>query len=114
MCRPKCSECGGYNVETTAWIEYREDGTEKIVNTEGPLFNEEGNWCHDCDAHVDLDYPESYTPQDDQLRQMNNAAREHGPELLAALGALLADPNGKKATYAATQLVERLTAVVSR
>ena len=83
-CRPTCCECGGTNVETTSWIEYREDGTERTVNSEGPLFGEEGNWCHDCDAHVDLDYPKT-TPSQDRDRQLNNAAREHGPELLDAL-----------------------------
>jgi hypothetical protein len=87
-CRPTCCECGGTNVETTSWIEYREDGTERTANSEGPLSGEEGNWCHDCDAHVDLDYPKT-SPSQDRDRQLNNAARERGPELLDAVIELL-------------------------
>lgn len=82
--RPTCCRCGGHNVETTAWIEYREDGTTAVVNGEGPDTTEYGNWCHDCDDHGDLDYPET-TPADDARRQAADAAREAGPELLAAL-----------------------------
>lgn len=79
--RPTCSVCGGHAVETNAWIEYRPDGTEAVVNTEGPIDGPEGNWCRDCDAHVQLDYPDT-TPADDARRQAGDAAREAGPELL--------------------------------
>ena len=57
--RPICCECGGHDVETNAWVAYREDGTEEVVNTEGPISDESGNWCHDCDENVDLDYPDT-------------------------------------------------------
>ena len=92
-CRPTCSKCGGTSVETTAWIEYREDGSERVVNGEGPFGNEEGNWCHDCQEHLDLDYPNT-TKSQDRDRQLNNAAREHGPELLDALIELLPHAHG--------------------
>jgi len=91
--RPTCAECGGHNVETTAWIEYREDGTCMIVNSEGPFGNEEGNWCHDCDAHVDLVYPKT-TEADDIRRQRAAAERAHGPQIAAMLRQIL------KARYA--------------
>jgi hypothetical protein len=81
---PQCCKCGGTNVETTGWIAYRDDGSERVVNSEGPLSGAEGNWCHDCDDHVELHYPYT-TPPQDRDRQQNNAAREHGPELLDAL-----------------------------
>lgn len=83
-CRPTCCECGGTNVESTAWIEYREDGSERVVNGEGPFGDEEGNWCHDCQAHLEINYP-NCTPSQHRDRQLNNAARERGPELLDAL-----------------------------
>lgn len=82
--RPTCSVCHGHNVETTAWIEYRPDGTAAIVNGEGPHGDEYGNWCHDCQEHLELDYPTT-TPTDDALRQARDAAREAGPELVAVL-----------------------------
>jgi hypothetical protein len=90
-CRPTCCECGGTNVEDTAWIAYREDGSAYVVNGEGPLDGSEGStWCHDCEEHHDLDYPdvggglESDAARYRQ-RQQNDAARERGPELLDAL-----------------------------
>jgi hypothetical protein len=85
--RPVCTQCGGRNVEATRWIEYRPDGTAAVVNGEGP-DDQFGNWCHDCDEHTELDYPET-TPADDARRQAAAAAREAGPELLAALAKLL-------------------------
>jgi len=86
--RPKCSVCGGFNVETTAWIEYREDGTAAIVNGEGPFEGPMGNWCHDCDEHLDLDYPD-FTPADRAAVAAADRAREHGPALLAAIQGIL-------------------------
>ena len=86
--RPTCCECGSHNVETNAWIEYRDDGTLSVVNGDGPIGDETGNWCHDCGEHVHLDYPDT-TPEDDDIRQKANVAREHGPELLKALKALV-------------------------
>jgi len=86
--RPTCCECGGTNVDTCAWVEYREDMSERVINSEGPLFGEEANWCHDCDCNVELDYPK--TPASvDRDRVQNQAAREHGPELLEAVIDLL-------------------------
>lgn len=82
--RPTCSVCGGRNVETNAWIEYRDDGTAEVVNTEGPIGDDNGNWCHDCDDHTPLDFPTT-TPADDARRQASAAARANGPELLAVL-----------------------------
>ena len=82
--RPTCSVCGGHAVETTAWISYRDDGTAAIVPGEGPHGDEYGNWCHDCQEHTDLDYPDT-TPADDARRQAADAAREAGPELLEVL-----------------------------
>lgn len=112
--RPTCSECGGHNVETTAWIETREDGTYVVVNSEGPITDETGNWCHDCDAHTGLEYPR-LTPADDAHRQAAAAARAHGPELLDALAALVraADEfgfpgRGSRALQQARELLDRL------
>jgi hypothetical protein len=94
-CRPTCSECGGTNVEDTAWIAYREDGSAYVVNGEGPLDGSEGStWCHDCQEHHDLVYPdvggglESDAARYRRIGQ-NEAAREHGPELLEAVIDLL-------------------------
>ncbi len=94
-CRPTCSECGGTNVEDTAWIAYREDGSAYVVNGEGPLDGGEGaTWCHDCQEHHDLVYPdvggglESDAARYRRLGR-NEAAREHGPELLDALRSML-------------------------
>jgi hypothetical protein len=86
--RPTCCECGSHNVETTAWIDYDADGVASIVDGEGPHGDETGNWCHDCQEHVYLDFPTT-TPADDGRRQAANAARNNGPELLAALAALV-------------------------
>lgn len=86
--RPTCSVCGGHNVEDTAWISYRPDGTAEIVNGEGPLGDDFGYWCHDCQEHNGLDFPTT-TPADDAHRQAAAAARAHGPELLDALAALV-------------------------
>jgi hypothetical protein len=82
--RPTCSVCGGHAVETNAWIEYRPDGTAAIVSGEGPIGDEFGNWCHDCQEHHELNYPAT-TPADDARRQAADAAREAGPELVAVL-----------------------------
>lgn len=86
--RPVCTNCGGHNVETNAWIEYRPDGTAEVVNTEGPISDATGNWCHDCDDHHPIEFPET-TAADDARRQEAAAARANGPELLAALAKLL-------------------------
>lgn len=85
--RPTCSVCGGHAVETTAWIEYRDDGTADIVPGEGPHGDHLGNWCHDCQEHTDLDYPET-TPADDARRQAADAARANGPALVVVLDRL--------------------------
>lgn len=82
--RPTCCECGGHNVETNAWIEYRPDGTAAVANSEGPISDATGNWCHDCDANTQIEFPET-TPADDARRQAADAAREAGPELLEVL-----------------------------
>ncbi len=86
--RPVCTKCGGHNVETNAWIEYRPDGTAEIVNTEGPIEDSTGTWCHDCDGHWPIEFPET-TAADYARRQEAAAARANGPELLAALAKLL-------------------------
>lgn len=86
--RPTCCRCGGRNVETTAWIEYREDGTTQVVNSEGPIDDATGNWCHDCDDHTPIEFPET-TPADDARRQVADAARANGPDLLDALRLLV-------------------------
>lgn len=90
-CRPTCSECGGTNVEDTAWVAYREDGSAYIVSGDGPLDGcEGGTWCHDCEEHHDLIYPDVGGGWESEAaryrdRQQNEAARGHGPELLAVL-----------------------------
>lgn len=112
--RPVCTNCGGRNVETNAWIEYREDGTAAVVNSEGPIGDSTGNYCHDCDGHWPIEFPET-TPADDARRQAAGAAREAGPELLIALRWLLdqaeddLDPDHQLALNAARLLVSRLT-----
>ena len=91
---PTCCECGGHNVETTAWIDYTADGVARIVPGEGPHGDELGNWCHDCEEHVDLDYPTT-TPTDDARRQAANAAREHAGEMVDLLRAIIGPTNGR-------------------
>lgn len=82
--RPKCCECGSYDVETTAWTAYRPDGTAYIVSGDGPDDTKYGNWCHDCQEHVHLDYPD-FTPEDREAVAAADRAREAGPELSDAL-----------------------------
>ena len=87
---PYCAECGGTNVTTTAWVEWRDDGTERPTLNEGPLEGIEGNWCSDCDDHVEIAYPAAMlTDKASKMRLANNAAREAGPKLAAAIGAIL-------------------------
>lgn len=88
--RPTCSVCHGHDVETTAWVSYTADGVAHVVDGEGPGSTELGNWCHDCQEHVYLDYPTT-TPADDAARQAANAARDHAGELVQLLAALVAD-----------------------
>jgi hypothetical protein len=90
--RPTCSACGSHNVETTAWIDYTADGVAHVVSGEGPHGDELGNWCHDCDDHVDLHYPTT-TPADDARRQAVNAARQHAEEMLELLRAIVRPMN---------------------
>lgn len=114
--RPTCCECGSHNVETTAWIDYTADGVARIVPGEGPHGDELGNWCHDCEEHVDLDYPTT-TPADDARRQAANAAREYAGDMVQLLQTLtagrwhesrdLADEYGR-AMAAARDLLARL------
>jgi hypothetical protein len=92
--RPTCSACGSHNVETTAWIDYDADGIAYVVEGEGPHGDELGNWCHDCDDHVDLDYPTT-TPADDARRQAVNAARAHAGEMLELLRAIVGPTVGR-------------------
>ncbi len=104
---PYCAECGGTNVTTTAWVEWRADGTERPTNEEGPISDEEGNWCSDCDEHVEIIYPESMmTPRACQRRMANTAAREHGPSLAAALGAILRKVQGGTVTEDCREIIE--------
>jgi len=106
---PTCCECGGTNVETNAWVEYRDDGSQRVVNSEGPIDDESGNWCHDCEANVALDYSGvigNDIAAESATRLRNEAARENGPTLLDALKAVI---SGKqRAAYAATQLINRI------
>jgi hypothetical protein len=87
---PYCAACGGTNVTTTAWVEWRPDGTERATNSEGPISGYEGNWCDDCDDHVEIVYPPAMlTPAASRRRLKNNAAREHGLQLLKMLADVL-------------------------
>jgi hypothetical protein len=86
--RPTCCECGSHNVETMAWTDYTADGVAHIVDGDPPHSDKFGNWCHECQEHVYLDFPTT-KPADDARRQAANAARNNGPELLAALAALV-------------------------
>lgn len=104
-CVPYCRECRGTNVEEIGWTSHRADGSVYAVNSECPMSEV---WCHDCDSDdIEIVYPDSMsTPEASRLRVANDAARENGPELLAALRALLAGEAG--AREAAAELVERL------
>lgn len=112
---PYCGCCGGTNVTTTAWVEWRADGTERLTNSEGPFSGDEGNWCADCDEDVEIVYPESMlTARASKGRLANNAAREHGPTLLRllrdvldAIGEATVDGD-EEAITAAQRFVERL------
>lgn len=110
---PCCSRCGGTNVESTAWIEYREDGSERVVNGEGPFGDEEGNWCHDCQAHLDITYPD-YTPEQHKERQHNNACREHGPDLFDVLVELLDIADMGEVDEETRPLVERAKQLITQ
>jgi hypothetical protein len=93
---PYCGCCGGANVTTVAWIGWRDDGTERPTFYESPISGDEGNWCSDCDAedrdgHVEIVYPEAMSGGEaSRRRRRNTAAREHGPELLCAVLAIVA------------------------
>ena len=96
--RPTCSVCGGTNVEDTAWIAYREDGSCYVVNGEGPLDGDYAStWCHDCEEHHDLVYHDIVGGLESNAaiyrrsceRIQNDAARERGPELLDALRSVI-------------------------
>ena len=82
--RPKCSQCGGHNVDEIAWIKYREDGTAAIAKPRFPFEGPTGTWCHDCEDDVGLDYP-YMVPADRNAMEAADRAREHGPELLKSL-----------------------------
>jgi hypothetical protein len=75
--RPTCADCGGRNVESTAWIEYREDGTAAIVAGEGPFEGAMGNWCRDCMEHTELNYPSDH--RSNQPAQAAVNCRTPGP-----------------------------------
>lgn len=119
-CRPTCSECGGTNVEDTAWIAYRKDGSAYVVNGEGPIDGSEGStWCHDCEEHHDLVYPYVVGGLESDAaryrdRQRNDAAREHGPELLAALVALLDEADLGEVDEDTRPIVEAARSVISK
>ena len=85
--RPTCCQCGSHNVETMAWTDYTADGVAHIVDGDPPHADETGNWCHDCQEHVYLDFPTT-TPADDARRQAANAAREHAGDMLELLRTL--------------------------
>lgn len=111
---PYCAECGGTNVTTTAWVEWRDDGTERPTLNEGPLEGIEGNWCSDCDEHTEIVYPPAMlTDKASKMRLANNAAREHGPKLLKMLRDVLdaigeAEVDGdEKVITSAMRFVER-------
>lgn len=93
--RPYCAVCGGTNVTTVAWVEWRDDGTERPTFDESPISDDDGNWCSDCadsgdGGHVEIIYPEAMsTPAASNRRLENNAARERGPQLLKLLGEVL-------------------------
>lgn len=127
--RPTCSVCGGTNVEDTAWIAYREDGSCYVVNGEGPLDGDEAStWCHDCEEHHDLVYPDPCAGLESTAacyrraralsnqRLKNDAARERGPELLAQLTAMVelierdyAGFDAVEEWQAATKLITQIT-----
>lgn len=84
--RPTCATCGRHNVEEIAWTAYRPDGTAYVVSSECPHSD---CWCHDCESTVDLTHPRHRTA-DHRRAERNEAAREAGPELLAAARQALA------------------------
>jgi hypothetical protein len=87
---PYCEECHGTNVKTKAWVEFRPDGSENV--TEFDDCDETGNWCRDCDDHVDIVFPAAMSSaKASKTRAQNNAAREHGPRLLKLLGEVLSE-----------------------
>jgi hypothetical protein len=46
-----CGACGGSNVEVAAWVN---PNTGEVVDEFGSWDSLDTNWCHDCDAHVEL------------------------------------------------------------
>lgn len=50
----RCDECGGTNVEFTAWVRPN-DGWAVTEFVEDPRYPGTGDtWCHDCDEHTAL------------------------------------------------------------
>ena len=48
----RCAECNGTNIETKAWIDPNDD-TVLDLASDGDI---DGNWCRDCNEHVDFIY----------------------------------------------------------
>lgn len=120
---PYCGCCGSTNVTTVAWVEWRDDGTERPTFDESPISGDEGNWCSDCDAegrdgHVEIVFPEAMSGRAASSRRLrNNAAREHGPQLLKLLSDVLdavgdgmidGGEEGERAIEKAYELIEKL------
>ena len=51
-----CSECGGTNVQSKAWVELNPliDKCPDIDWSLGELNNSDDNWCNDCRQHVEI------------------------------------------------------------
>lgn len=88
---PYCAECGGTDVQITAWIEWRPDGTERVAGSTED--GDEGNWCPDCEDHTEIVFPtiepEWLKEEWDARRELAEAAREHAPQLLKLLEEIL-------------------------
>lgn len=88
---PYCAECGGTDVQITAWIEWRADGTERIADSTED--GREGNWCPECEDNTEIVFPtiepKWLSDEWEERRILSEAAHEHGPQILKLLEEIL-------------------------
>lgn len=51
-----CEICGGKDIETLAWV----DANTGEYKSDSGDYDEDTNWCNDCEEHVNLISEEEY------------------------------------------------------